>query len=751
MIPYPYPYVLHYFVNETVPTCLQHLLARSLLEYNRNTGRYVVLPLLKTFVNSTSQQYGMMASQFFPVYVKHLLQIAMKEQLLSEVHLQNYLKANYLELQYLITEYMNWSSIMVLDLDANVNLLQFALTTFNFLPLLQPVNVVEMFWFSVQNLTWNITCKGFEGHCHDYLEPAIEFESLLAEYVLSTGRHDTVVAARLTSRAQESVPIDKLQVIIASNCVKVVTLLRYLGYVANCSRNEVMHQDILRAIMLLASTNNHSSTDADYDIGVIYFELNEYKLAVEFLNRSLTSSPRIQHLNAAKIMVLAYQRSGQHELAVKAAIRLTHTLLEQGRLEVEAAKQSFHSATNFDYYKLVDNGTEMLNRVADNYLTAMDLSLTVKHTQLLWFLYDKAMEDLIALHFPLNPIIVHLKECLGEAGTDHLFLFNLSPSTSCFEIEDINRDVAVYRKFLLSQIGVLCKILKAVMEAEMNINIFTKANKLMSVTFSRLQDIEHGLKRMNVCEHMKTDSFECQIVRSQVRLAWQLQYELADSLATFSGHFGMLEQAKEYTEIALEKLPKSSVKRKWKAMVDLKLNLAKIDLSLGNYWNTINVLRNCSLVIDNQMIENVYTSTQPSSTWQSHDLSIPDGHFSVIVYHFYHVFNASKVLSAAVSGAVGLVKNAGIGITISHFLFVGIVAVLLSFVFLFLCIVGSTLYCVKYCVFAGSSDRHKLWDRFRLFLPNLTIVMCAFSHVVIFHSYILHFHATVLLTYLNYM
>ena len=35
------------------------------------------------------------------------------------------------------------------------------------LPFLQPINVVEMFWFSVQNLTWNITCEGFEGHCHD--------------------------------------------------------------------------------------------------------------------------------------------------------------------------------------------------------------------------------------------------------------------------------------------------------------------------------------------------------------------------------------------------------------------------------------------------------------------------------------------------------------------------------------------------------------------------------------------------------
>ena len=94
--------VLPYLVNETASTCLRHLLARSLLEYNRNTRRYNVLPLLKTFVISTSQQYGVMARQYFLMYVQHLLQTAMRKQSLSEVHLHNYLKANYLGIEYLI-------------------------------------------------------------------------------------------------------------------------------------------------------------------------------------------------------------------------------------------------------------------------------------------------------------------------------------------------------------------------------------------------------------------------------------------------------------------------------------------------------------------------------------------------------------------------------------------------------------------------------------------------------------------------
>ena len=304
--------VLPYFVNETAPTCLGHLLARSLLEYNRNTGRYVVLPLLKTFGNRISENYSVMVSQFYPVYVKHLLQTAMKKQLLSEVHLQNYLKANYLGIQYLINGYVRWSTDV--DSTGHIDLiLPFAFSTFNILPLLQPVGDVEMFWFSIQNLTWSITSEGFEGHCHEYLEQAIEVESLLADYVLSTGRNNTVVTARLFRRAQISVPLGKLQFLIKSNCIKTVTLLWYLGHVAKCSHDEALYQNILRAIMHLGSSKNQSSADAHYNIGLVYFELNEYSLAIEFLTRSLTNSG-IQHLNAAKMMVLACQRSVQQEL-----------------------------------------------------------------------------------------------------------------------------------------------------------------------------------------------------------------------------------------------------------------------------------------------------------------------------------------------------------------------------------------------------------------------------------------------------
>ena len=757
--------VLPYLVNETASTCLRHLLARSLLEYNRNTRRYNILPLLKTFVNSTAKQYGIMARKFFPMYIQHLLQTAMKKQSLSEVHLHNYLKANYLGMEYLINGYVKWSD-NISDFDTNMDLLQFSLATFNILPLLLPMNVVERFWFSVQNVTWNITCEGFEGHCHEYLETAFEFESLLADYMLSTGRNATVAAARLLGRAQNTVPVGHLQFLIASECVKTVTLLRYLGYVTKCSRNEVMYQKLLKAIMHLALSKNHSSTDVNYTIGVIYFELNEYKLAIEFLNKSLTSNPRIRTLNAAKIMVLACQRSGQHELAMETVTRLTHSLLAQMMLEMETVIQSLHhlDATDLDYdwiaigleyEKLVNVTTVMQNRLQDIYSTALDLSVAVNDTTLSLVLLNNATVQLLLVHnvsmSPLNDYYIRHCNAYGESETDPFHMFY------CFELGNIvMRHSLVYMQLLLSQTKSLCDIKKAWMKAVMTMNIDTVAHnwlRLVTEGFGRLVSREHALKRINVCQVRTTDSVECRMVRSQVRLLWQLQYELADGLAMFAAHFGMLEQAKEYAEIALEKLPKSSVKKKWKTMVDLQLSLAKIELSLGNYWNAIYILRNCSLTIDNHpMIENVYKATQPSSTWQSHDLTLrfPDGHISVIVYHFYHVFNTSKMLSAVGSSTVGLIRNAGIGITISHLLFVGIVTALWSFAFTVLFILGSALYLAK-CVCSCSTDRHERWDRFRLFFFKLTIVMCAFSHVVIFHSYILHFHTTVLLTYLNYM
>ena len=149
------------------------------------------------------------------------------------------------------------------------------------------------------------------------------------------------------------------------------------------------------------------------------------------------------------------------------------------------------------------------------------------------------------------------------------------------------------------------------------------------------------------------------------------------------------------------------------------------------------------------MIENVYKATQPGPTWQSHGLSFPDGHFSVLVYQFSRVFIASKVLSAVVSGALDLISHAGIGITVTHLLFVAIVAILWSFIFTILLMLGSALYCLK-CICSCSLDRHKGWDKFRLFLFNNILLTCAFSHIVVFYSYVLHFHTTVLLTYLNY-
>ena len=737
--------VLPHFINETVPTCLGHLLARSLLEYNRNTGRYAVLPLLKTFGNRTSKNYSMMASKFFPVYVKHLLQTAMKKQLLSEVHLQNYLKANYLGMRYLIYGYVSWRN-NVSDLDTNWDLLiPFALSTFNILPLLQPVDVVEMFWFSVQNLTWNITSEGFEGQCHEYLEQAIEFESLLADYVLSSKRKNTLVAARLFSLAQISVPIDKLQFLVESNCVETVTLLRYLGHVAKCSHDETVYQNLLKAIMHLASSKNQSSIDAHYNIGLVYFKLNEYSLAIEFLNRSLTNSG-IQHLNAAKMMVLACQRSGQQELAVDTVNRLMPYLHKQMKLDLASARPIYKlTVTEYNYEKVVQTTTDMLSRLADNYFTAVDLAITVNNTAGALFLLNGTIVGFLSLNFSLSPVFdYYTKHCLGEAGEDCLSQQVLG---RCLEVKGkMARHLLVYQQFQLCQTRIRCDAAKALMKSTGVCNHFLDVTKL----FSGLVDTELDLKRMHVCSLKETDSAECQMVRSQVRSLWQLQYELADGLASYFDNFGMLEQAKEYTEIALEKLPKSSVEKKWKVMVELKLNLAKIELSLGNYWNAVYILRNCSLTIDEQMMATAYKATQPSPTWQSHDVSFPDGHFSVLVYQFYHVFNATKVLAAVVSGALSCISHAGIGITVTHLLFVAIVAILWSLIFIILFVLGSALYCVK-CICSCCSDRPRCWDRFRLFFFNLIIAMCAFSHIVVFYSYVLHFHTTVLLTYLNYL
>ena len=761
--------VLSHFVNESESTCLGHLQDRSLLEYNKNSQRYAVIPLLKAFVNSTSQQFKEMVSQFFPVYAEHLLHTAVMKQLRSEVHLQNYLKANYLGVQYLMNGYVSWSN-NALTFDANLDLvLPFALSTFEILPLLQPVDAVERFWLSVQRLAWNISSEGLEGQCHDHLEQAIEFESLLADYMLSTGKNNTVEAARLSRRAQ-SIQFDKLQLLITSNCTKTITLLRYLGHVAKCIQDEAVYLNLLQTIcrLQLASNKTTSTTDADYNMGVIYFDLNEYSLAVEFLNRSLTGKPGIQQIHAAKTMVLAFQRSGQHKVAMDTVTWLVPYLLKQVTVDISTSAQQSPSVftKHFNarslshepfYDELAQSYLEELYIFAERCFAILDLPVVVNNTALSWSLlqnisdrYVKRSKD---INIDFTSSSMQCEYYSSKSSEDPLFQMLRN---ACLECNKSNtRRMLWLMQFHLYKTRVICDYSKAFMKVMMNAqNLYSSEaaqEKFREITqlFSELVDREHYMKRMQSCNLYGTDSVECQISRGQVQLLWQMQYELADGLAVFFGSFGMLEQAKNYTEIALEKLPQSAVKKKWKVMVNHKLSLAMIELSLGNYWNAVYILHNCSLTIDKEIMETVYQTAQHSTTWQSHDLSFPESQFSVLANHYG--FNASNMLCVVVSVTIKLISHEGIVITGSQLLFVAIMAVLWSLLFMTLSILGSLLYCFQFFC-SCCSDRHNCLSNIILYyLFDVITLMFAFSHVVVYYTYVLHFHTAILLTYLNYM
>ena len=701
------------------------------------------------------------------------------KQSLSEVHLQNYLKGNFLGVLYLMNGYVSWSN-NALTFDANLSLiLPFALSTFNILPLLQPVDTVEGFWVSVQKMTWNITSEVFGGHCHEFLEQAIEFESLLADYMLNTRRNNAVEAAPLSRRAQ-SIQFDKLQLLVASNCTKTITLLRYLGRIAKCSQDERVYENILKTIMKLASSKN-MATNADYIIGTIYFDLKEYSLAVEFLNRSLTSNPGIQQVDAAKTMVLALQRSGQLKLAVDTVKWLVPYLFANGQsnvLDIKATiKHKFdlirkqlkapgHTVSLECFLEeIVSLYTEIRHRLTDRYLIIVDLSIAVNNTALCWtmlqseLLLQRTMDIDFASYIPT--VEFYIKFCHEPDDSSKDPLSQRIMKSRCLEIaemDNITRQALVLMQYQLYQTAVRCNYSKAYMKALLNVqHLFTsedtqETSRVVSHLFNELVDMEHDRKKMHVCRLLGTGSVECQMSRSQVQLLWHLQYELADGLAAFYGNFGMLEKAKEYTEIALEKLPQSSVKRKWKEILNHKLNLAKIELSLGNYWNALYILRNCSLTIDKEMVENSYQDTQQSTTLQSHDLSLPSdslpSQFAVLANRYG--FNTSAVLAAVVSGAARLISHTGAVITASHLLFAAIVVLLWLSMFTVLILIGSAVYCIK-LVCSRCSGRHNCVNYIRLLFSDLIIVMCLCSHVVVFYAYVLHFHASTLLYYLNFI
>ena len=726
--------VLPHFVNESALICLGHLTDRSLLEYSTNSQRYNVISLLKAFVNSTSQRYREMVSQFFPVYVKHLLQTATRKQSLSQVHFQNYLKANYLGIQYLINGYDSWINT-VSNFNTNVDLiLPFVLSTFNILPLLQPINAVETFWLSVQKLTWNITSEGFRGQCQEYLEQAIEFESMLAEHVLNTGRSDLVEAAGMSMRMQLlSVQADSLQSLITSNCIRAAPLLRYLGQVAKYSHDEAVYQKLLKTISHLALSEDHLSVelDADCSAGILFFELHEYNLALMFLNRSLAKNPR--NFNAIKTKVLAIQGTGHTELAVDTAIAHFREL-----------------------FTLAINNITAVNRdeLASVFLTYLDLFLILDETELfLDLLLTNAREvfwpnemantpamEYFAKHCPMEPIepLPPRYVWINERCVDIAF--------------NVTRDSLELMQFQLYKIRILSGYQTAFMD-----NVFTlkalqgieqNISKLATDLFTVVINWDINVKKLNVCRIIGTDSDECQMSRGLVWTSWQLQYEIAYSLAKFYFNFGLLERAKEYTEIVLEKLPVSSVEKKWKMLISHKLHLARIELALGNYWNAIYILRNCSLTIDKHMVGNVYKATDPYPARQNRDISLTDSHSSILLFQLHDVFNVTKMLSAVVSGTVDFISH--VEVTGSHLLFVAIVALLWLLVFSTLFVIGSTLCCIR-LILSCSLARHNFLDIIRLYSIDVITIMFAFSHVLIFYAYVLHFHTTILLYYFNYI
>ena len=276
--------------------------------------------------------------------------------------------------------------------------------------------------------------------------------------------------------------------------------------------------------------------------------------------------------------------------------RLMPYLHKQIKLDLTSVRPIHKlTVTEDNYEEVVQTTTDMLSRVADSYFTAVDLAITVNSTAAALFFLNSTIDRFLSMNFSVSPVFdYYTKHCLGVASEDCLSQQVLG---RCLEIKGkMTRHLLVYQQFQLCQTRFRCDAAKALMKSTSVCNHFIDVTKLIS----GLVDTELDLTRMHVCGLKETDSAECQMVRSQVRLLWQLQYELADGLASYFDNRGMLEQAKEYTKIALEKLPKSSVEKKWKVMVELKLNLAKIELSLGNYWDAVYILRNCSLTIDEQ-------------------------------------------------------------------------------------------------------------------------------------------------------
>ena len=604
--------VLTHFVNDT--GCLRRLQSRSLIEYSyRNrVKRYHVLSLLKQHGNDIRPDH-IGVTEFQVHLTLHHMSHPLQTQTHQQWVLQEHLNTETHTVRYLMENFNLTRNSIATEGEVRI-VVHFAVESFDLLPFHHPLHVVEAFWVNIQDMCRETIQQAVStGECQTNFPDCLKFYLKVAQVSFHSKRTHLLEGADFEN-------LGELQVgsLIEAGCVDVSTAVRLLVYTAKyveTQGNTTAYQELLSTIQTL---QNRSITQSDleevveYDIGTILYELEEYDLAIEFLNACSNTSKRSQ---ATKLIVESYKETGRWADAEDVTTRNKDLLFQQTKdlnaLIGVIGESNYSSREMYNKHNMHEvNRTVplivMFSTVfklhGESMMGLVDMILSLNTSVLaeevnkdlqMFTLNTKQFVDNVT-EAGVNLMSLVEEQCTGEGDK--------GATENCMTAVKLYGDVQKVRFPLTTLLARLLHThVKCMLQLELQTSeevqrlLYERHNWF--VPYKDILDATHeGLKVEQ--EFMERVLNEVKQSQSQaLKEDLLLQFNMGQFLALFYTRVGKLTQAKLIAGNALHFLPNVEIERKTHRYLQLQFLLARIQYSLGNYSVALEILRNCSLTI----------------------------------------------------------------------------------------------------------------------------------------------------------
>ena len=599
--------LLPHFVFDT--TCLERLQQRSLIEYNENMGRYYLLSLLQQHGNKILPRHFKVTTfltQLTLYHMQHPLEIQEQQQWV----LNHYLSKETHTIRYLMDNFNTTQANIASVEDVGV-VVKFTTKSFNLLPFHHPMQIVEAFWEHVQDMCQDTLAVGFsKGACQVNFPDCLQFQLKLC-------RHGSFRAnmSRIFSNVQDMSSQDiyfTVERLVESGCVDVSDIVKLLVYTAKYEEERGNVAAYSRLLDMVRTLQNYTDLPseveqvAEYDTGLVLYELGEYELAIEFLQACSNTSKRSQ---ATKLIVESYKETGRWNKAEEVIKNTKDLILLQANdfralfeaisgsnytVDMDEAKQTMPLITMFStvlkiHGETVMNLISMILSLNNSELATGTIEVLVELT-----LKTKQFVDNIAVA-EVN-LKSHLEEQCAWDG-------ELAVTESCQAVVGMYADV---QKIRLKLASLLANLLHIHVKCNLQLGLDTSTD-VQEILYQKqhwfvpYQDVELNVIHSRLpAEEVLLKNILQEVLKERTMVLkedLQLQYSMGEFLALFYAKSGKLEQAKAALNQASHFLVYVTVDRKVHRFLQLQFLLARIQYSLGYYSNALQILKNCSLTI----------------------------------------------------------------------------------------------------------------------------------------------------------